>query len=97
MKKVEAWVVLRFDSVAENCKDLIAVKGVYESKEAASKAIEESAPGNADSAYTVIRTRRLVASDAFTPNETSSQERIQGFTTHHWWHNFHDNQGDSWD
>ena len=84
MKKLDAWVVLRFDSGTEHCRDRIAVKGVFNSQEAASKSIEATSDqSGVKSTYTVIRTRRFAESDA-PASEKTTLNRVQGFSTLHW-------------
>ena len=83
LKKIDAWVVLRFDDGAEYCEDRVAVKGVYDSEESASTSISNSSEkADVSSKYTVVRTRHFVKSD--TPSSEIGSNRIQGFPTSHW-------------
>ncbi|AFY60199.1 hypothetical protein [Synechococcus sp. PCC 6312] len=57
MKKADAWVILRFDGDAVRLKDYVAVKGIYDSEDAAQSAIPNLSEG---SDYIVIRSRRFL-------------------------------------
>jgi len=57
MKKADAWVVLRLDGDALELKDYVAVKGVYDSEDAAQSAISNLSK---ESNYIVIRTRHYL-------------------------------------
>jgi hypothetical protein len=60
-EKADAWVVLRFDGPLQESRELVAVKGVYDSKEEAEAAAERSAHLAPSSAYEVVRSRRIVS------------------------------------
>ena len=89
-KKRDAWVILRLDGEAADCKDLIAVTGDYDNPELASEAIKKSSnPSKPGSHYEVIRTRHFINIDSGPDDSSFDTKRIQGFETQHWLNMYH--------
>jgi hypothetical protein len=83
MKKADAWIILRLDEGAIPVKDYIAVKGVYDSEDAALSAIPD-VPGK--SRYLVLRSRHFSVKnrehksvDSLASHHSS---KVQGLTIH---------------
>lgn len=75
MKKADAWVILRLDGDVVGLKDYVAVKGVYDSEDAAQLAIPNL---SGESNYVVIRSRHYLEDKK--PELLTNQhfEKVQG-------------------
>ncbi|TAE59389.1 MAG: hypothetical protein EAZ87_09695 [Nostocales cyanobacterium] len=78
MKKSDAWVVLRLDGDAVEFKDYIAVKGVYDTEDAAQSAIHSLSQ---QSNYIVTRSR-YYSEDQKSDITNNHLDKVQGLKIH---------------
>ena len=79
MKKSDAWIVLRLDGDAVGLKDYIAVKGVYNTEDAAQSAIPSL---STESNYIVIRSRHYSEDHKSEIITNNHSEKLQGLKIH---------------
>lgn len=75
MEKTDAWVVLRLDGDVVGLKDYVAVKGVYDSEDAAQSAIPSL---SGESNYVVIRSRHYLENKKSELFTNQHFEKVQG-------------------
>jgi hypothetical protein len=86
-QKTDTWVVVRFDSPAQEHSDFVAVKGVYDSEADAQAAAGRAAGSqqhSGESSYHVFHSRRFTGGDEQGATRQAAQRlRIQGLPTDH--------------
>jgi len=76
MKKVDAWAILRFEEEDFPSSDYVAIKGIYDTEEAAYLALKKVQANKEN--YVIERTRRFTEEDLAIQPSLPSAQRIQG-------------------
>jgi hypothetical protein len=78
MAKFDSWVVIRLEEEVTTPDELISIKGVYDSEEAAEKAVYQARRDSPSGRYVVMRSRRFADRPSTTVLKPPAM-RSQGF------------------